>query len=258
MRVFAGVRREVDAASLRSESAFIEPVILDLTDQPSIDRVAGEIEQRFPDGIDGLVNNAGIVVAGPLELVSVEDWRHQYEVNVLGLVNLTQALLPALRRRGGRVINIGSASSNLALPMMGPYSSSKSAVDSLSDALRRELRPYGIRVVLISPGQTATAIYAKSESEAVDRLESSEQPIGVDYRPRMKRFQQLMHQSESLRASPDRVAAKVVAVLLAKRPRARYHVGWDSRLSVFVARFVPVWLVDWIIDRRLRPQEETT
>ena len=255
VRVLAGVRREADAVSLQSESDLIEPVILDVTDRESVDRVARDVRQRFPEGIDGLVNNAGIVVAGPLELVDVELWRDQYEVNVFGLVRLTQSLLPSLRRSGGRVINVGSASSNLALPMMGPYASSKSAVDLLSDALRRELSPCGIRVVVISPGQTATAIYSKSEEDAVRRLEIAEQPDGYDYRPRMRRFQQLMNQSASFRASPDRVAAKVARVLFVKHPRSRYHVGWDARLSVIVARFIPVWFVDWIIRGRFEPTE---
>lgn len=253
VRVLATVRSEADAASLAAESPRIEPVILDVTDHTSIGRLAAEVGRRFPEGIDGLINNAGIVVAGPLELVDLDSWRRQFEVNVFGLVTLTQAFLPSLRRRRGRVINIGSSSSSLALPLMGPYASSKAAVDLLSDALRRELRPCGIAVITIRPGQTATAIYSKSEQEAVSRLERAEAPRDYDYLPRLERFQQLIQQSARFRAAPERVADKAVSAYFARRPRAHYHVGWDAKLSRLVSLLMPTRLVDWVIDRRLRP-----
>lgn len=255
IRVLAGVRHSEDADSLRHECADLEPLILDVSDGASIEQVAQQLARDYPQGIDGLVNNAGIAVAGPLELVDLDLWRSQYEVNVFGMVRLIQVMLPSLRKRQGRIINVGSAASHLALPMMGPYSSSKAAVERLSDALRRELRPAGIQVIVVCPGQTATSIYSKSEQDAMARLESADQPLGEDYLPRLRRFQELMHQSARFRVSPERVAVKVGRAMLASRPRSRYHVGWDASASALVDHFVPTRLVDWIISRRLRPRE---
>ena len=180
-RVVAGLRRMDDAAELRQESELIMPVLLDVTDQDSIAAAVATVQKHFPAGIDGLVNNAGIAVAGPVELVPRDQWQRQFDVNFFGMVSVTQGFLPMLRQRRGRIINISSASSSLALPMIGPYASSKYAVEALSDSLRRELRESGVKVVIICPGQTATPIFAKSEQETQSSLEPSLQTGGHDY-----------------------------------------------------------------------------
>ena len=238
---------------LRQQSDLISPVLLDVADQDSIAGAVAMVQDRFPAGIDGLVNNAGVAIAGPVELVPRDQWQKQFDVNVFGMVSVTQGFLPMLRQRRGRIINISSASSSLALPMIGPYASSKYAVEALSDSLRRELRRSGIKVVIICPGQTATEIFAKSEQETQSSLEPSLQTGEYDYRPALTRFQDLMHQTANSRRPPARVASAVVKALTAKHPKRRYHVGWDAYLSVFIDHFVPALLVDWIIARTLRP-----
>ena len=147
--VLAGVRREEDGAALRAEDGRIEPVIVDVTDAG---QVAGLAARVGGASLAGLVNNAGIAVAGPLEGIALDDVRRQYEVNVFGLLAVTQALLQPIRTGHGRIVNIGSIGGRINTPFVGPYSSSKAAVRSLSAALRRELRPWDSRVALGEPG----------------------------------------------------------------------------------------------------------
>jgi NAD(P)-dependent dehydrogenase (short-subunit alcohol dehydrogenase family) len=251
--VIAGVRRDEDAKSIGAESDLIVPSRIDVTDLDSMQRVVATIDQQYSEGIDGLVNNAGLAVAGPVELVPLNDWRRQYEVNVLGIVSATKAFLPLLRRRRGRIINIGSAASSLALPMVGAYASSKFAVEGLSDSLRRELAMCGVKVVIVRPGQMATSIYSRAEQVAEMQLESARANCDHDYGPVLSRFQQLMHRSESSRGSPERVARVVAKALTVKRPRRRYHVGWDAHAANIIERYVPQAVVDWVITRKLRP-----
>lgn len=254
--VIAGVRRPEDAKRLQAESSNIHPTNLDVTVSETITETIRLIDDRF-GRLDGLVNNAGVAVAGPLELVPQSEWRRQYEVNVFGVVRMVQASLPHLRKSNGRIINIGSAASRLALPMLGTYASSKYAVAGLSDALRRELRSFNIRVIVICPGQTATPIFEKSEREAVTRLESIPDDTESQYAATLERFQQLLHNTGSARCSPDRVATAVAKGLFARRPRVRYHVGWDAKASALVDRFVPAAFVDWMIERQLRVRDRS-
>lgn len=257
-RVLAGVRRTDDAEVLRSESDAITPLMLDVTDPDSIQQAIETVELQCPHGIDGLVNNAGLAVAGPVELVSADQWRQQYDVNVLGMVNVTQSFLPMLRRRRGRIVNIGSAASSLALPMVGPYASSKFAVEGLSDSLRRELAPCGVKVIVVRPGQIATPIFDKTEEDTQLRMDSLADSTDHDYKPAMLRLQRLLHQSEKSRRSPDCVAKVVAKALTARRPKRRYQVGWDAHAAVVLERFVPSAMVDWVIQRQLRPDSEST
>ena len=161
--VLAGVRREEDGAALRGEDGRIEPVLVDVTDAG---QVAGLAARVGGAPLAGLVNNAGIAVAGPLEGIPLDDVRRQYEVNVFGLLAVTQALLQSIRAGHGRIVNIGSIGGRINTPFVGPYSSSKAAVRSLSAALRRELRPWDIRVALVEPGALDTPIWRKGEEGA--------------------------------------------------------------------------------------------
>ncbi|MEK7693262.1 MAG: SDR family oxidoreductase, partial [Chloroflexota bacterium] len=160
-RVFAGVRKGADGEALqRKASARLIPVRIDVTDQASIasacDAVAQELGAR---GLDGLVNNAGIAVAAPLEFVPIDDLRRQLEINVIGQIAVTQAFLALIRTARGRIVNIGSVSGKLATPFTGPYSASKFAMEALTDALRIELRPWKIEVSIVEPGSIATPIW---------------------------------------------------------------------------------------------------
>ena len=252
-QVHASVRKGSDADALVTEHPTIKTLILDIADPASV-RAAGEtLSRECPDGIDGLVNNAGIAVAGPTEWLQRDDWRSQYEVNVFGTVDLTRTLLPLVRRRSGRIVNVGSAASSLALPLIGPYASSKFALDGFNDSLRRELASLGVKVVMIVPGQTATGIFDKSEQQ----VESSMNARGTDpvLDHMMARLQTLMHQSESSRRPTSRVAAAIEKALTAKRPKRRYYVGWDAHGSRIVRSIIPDAITDWIIARKLSSPE---
>jgi NAD(P)-dependent dehydrogenase (short-subunit alcohol dehydrogenase family) len=162
--VFAGVRRPEDAE--RAREAGLEPLTIDVIDADSI---RSAVEQIGDTPLAGLVNNAGIAVAGPLEFIPVDEFRHQLDVNVVGQVAVTQAFLPALRRARGRIVNMGSIGGRVALPLLAPYAASKFALEAITDSLRRELRPWGIQVSIIEPAAIATPIWDKSR-EANEEL----------------------------------------------------------------------------------------
>ena len=158
--VFAGVRREEDAEALRLRG--VRPVRLDVRDAAQVAAAAQEVRGALgPAGLVALVNNAGVVVPGPLEFVPLDKLRGQFEVNVIGQVAVIQAFLPLLRETRGRIVNISSIDGRIATPLLGPYVASKFALEGLSDALRRELRPWGIQITLIEPGAIKTRIWEK-------------------------------------------------------------------------------------------------
>jgi NAD(P)-dependent dehydrogenase (short-subunit alcohol dehydrogenase family) len=227
-RTFAGVRRIADGEGLRAHpSGRLEPVLLDVTCLESIDgalAVAGE------EPLAGLVNNAGIALAGPLELLSIDSWRRQFEVNVIGLVAVTQACLSRLRRGRGRIVNVGSIAGRSALPGSGAYDGSKFAVEAITDALRMELHPWGISVSIIEPGAVVTPIWEKSLREA-EELRSRIVP------ERYALYRGLMAAVRAEAAESARTGVPVAAVvkavehaMTARQPRTRYPVGWDARL----------------------------
>src|SRR5258708_33287478 len=156
--VFAGVRREVDGGALKQKaSGRLTPILLDVTDASSIKSAAAAVAASLDEeGLSGLVNNAGIAIAGPLEFLPIDELRRQFEVNVIGQIAVTQAFLPLLRKGHGRIVNMGSISGRLAFPLLGPYAASKFALRALTTALRMELRPWGIPVSIIEPSGIAT------------------------------------------------------------------------------------------------------
>jgi NAD(P)-dependent dehydrogenase (short-subunit alcohol dehydrogenase family) len=236
-RVFAGVRKPADGEALRAHSSGnVEAVLLDVTRAESIAKAMTTVGAG---PLAGLVNNAGIATMGPLELVSVDSWRKQFEVNVIGLVAVTQACLPALRLGRGRIVNVGSIADRCALPGSGPYDSSKFAVAAVTDVLRMELRPWRIAVALIEAGAIATPIWDKSQREADELAQQVRPERHALYRNLMETVRQEVAQSAKT-ASP--VAAVVRAVehaLTARRPRTRYLVGRDTWFWRFLS-----WLPD--------------
>jgi NAD(P)-dependent dehydrogenase (short-subunit alcohol dehydrogenase family) len=209
--VLAGVRRQEDADALHAAEARIEPVIVDVTDAAA---VAALRERLAGAPLAGLVNNAGIAIAGPLEGIPLDELRRQYEVNVFGLVAVTQALLEPLRAGRGRIVNVGSIGGRIATPFVAPYSSSKAAVRSLSTSLRRELRPWGIRVALVEPGALDTPIWAKGEAGAEETIGTLSERVRTLY----------AKQLDALRAAQDRVGGRL-ARARRRRDRARAHRG---------------------------------
>ena len=248
-RVFAGVRQPADGDALKAKaSARLTPILLDVTDEASIDRAAKAVEDAVgAAGLAGLVNNAGIGVGGPLEILALADLRMQFEVNVIGQVAVTQAFLPLLRKSRGRIVNMGSIAGRAAMPFMGPYSASKFALEALTDAMRLELQPWGIRVSIVEPGAVESRIWdkAKHRTDQIDARWSTEEKSL--YRDALAPVRKAVERAAQ-RAIPARVVAKAVAhALSAARPKTRYLVGLDARLRAALA----AWLPDRVQDRLL-------
>ena len=254
-QVFAGVRRDEDGQRLveRAGSPRLEPVILDVTDESHIAAVATHLDARLGSvGLAGLVNNAGVAVGGPLEFLPVEEWRNQLEINVIGQVAVTRAMLPILRRARGRVAFIGSISGRVSTPMMGPYGASKHAIEAIGESLREELRPWGMKVAVVEPGAIETPIWSKGRTTA-DRLESSLDPETERlYGTEITRIRDLIDHQERVGIPPERVATAVEHALFHRRPKHRYLVGTDAKAAATLERFLPDRVMSVVI-RRLSP-----
>jgi NAD(P)-dependent dehydrogenase (short-subunit alcohol dehydrogenase family) len=246
--VLAGVRRTQDGEQLAAEaSPRLRPVIVDVTDGDSIAACAREVDDVVGDrGLAGLVNNAGLSIAGPLEFLPIDELRRQLEVNLVGQVAVTQALLPAIRRARGRVVNMTSVGGRIVNPYMGPYHASKWGLEAVSDALRKELRPWGIRVVAIEPGTIESEIWRKGTAQAnelIEGLPDEGRRLYGDKLPKVLGFAERL----SERALPaDRVAKVVERALTARRPRARYVVGADARVLITLRQLLPDRAMDAI------------
>jgi NAD(P)-dependent dehydrogenase (short-subunit alcohol dehydrogenase family) len=252
-QVFAGVRQPEDARSLQERaSGQLTPIYLDVTNVDMIAAAAGHVRQVLGEGgLIGLVNNAGMAVAGPLEFLPLEAIRQQMEVNLLGQVAVTQAFLPLLRRERGRVINISSGAGRMANPFFGPYSMSKFALEAFSDALRRELMPWGMEVVSIQPGAIDTPIWETSLDRIEGYLEAMPEQADELYGLAMER-QQRRALARGPRGLPAMAVAEVVAeALTARRPKTRYIVRRGGALLVKLARFLPDRLLDRLLTATL-------
>ena len=242
-RVFGGARTEADAVSLRERG--VEPLELDVTDAG---QVAAAAEAVGPS-LGALVDNAGIAIAAPLELVPLDELRRQLEVNVVGQVAVTQALLPALRRARGRIVLMGSIGGRSALPFLGPYAASKHALEAIADALRVELGPWGIAVSIVEPASIRTAIWSKGAERAEELSRGFATETAELYAARVARFREVAL-SRGPGADPDEVAKVVEHALTARRPKARYLVGRDAHLRAWLER-LPTRLRDRVLERAL-------
>lgn len=248
-KVIPCVRKAADLAEW--EKAGLHPVILDVT-QPEQLGTALEKIRNFTAGSAKvhLVNNAGIVSAGPVEAVPLEKWREVFEVNVIGLVRLTQALLPLIRSTKGRIINISSISGILAAPYLAPYASSKFAVEAISDSLRREVAQFGVHVALIEPGPIATPIWEKNFLKKEDLYAGFSPNLRATYSRGLERFEAVVKQSAESALPVAAVSDAIFHALTHKRPRLRYLVGVKSiSLQVFLARILPARWLDKLIAR---------
>jgi NAD(P)-dependent dehydrogenase (short-subunit alcohol dehydrogenase family) len=248
--VFAGVRKEEDAGRLRE--AGLRPLELDVTDGDSIVAAKEQVEGIMGGWLSGLVNNAGIAVSGPIEFLPVEEFRHQLEVNVVGQMAVTQAFLPLLRQARGRIVNISSIGGRVALPLLGPYAASKFALEGLSDALRRELRPHGVEVVVVEPGGIKTPIWDKGNATADSLMESMPPEASELYGDTVEAVRRRSREVAEERGLPPEAVAEVVGeALTARKPRTRYLVGRDAKLRAAIAKRVPDRAMDALIDRGL-------
>jgi NAD(P)-dependent dehydrogenase (short-subunit alcohol dehydrogenase family) len=243
----AAVRKDEDADRLGG--AGLRTVKLDVSDAGSI----ASARSGLGDGpLAGLVNNAGIAVAAPLEYLPLDQLRHQLEVNLVGQVAVIQAFLPSLRAARGRIVNVSSIGGRVALPLVGAYNASKFALEAVSDSLRRELHPQGVDVVLIEPGGVKTPIWRKG-NELADELTRAMPPEGERlYGPMIEAVR-----AETVKIAQDRgiepraVAEAIGAALTARRPRTRYLVGRDAKIRARVAKVMPDRMMDRAIVRAL-------
>jgi NAD(P)-dependent dehydrogenase (short-subunit alcohol dehydrogenase family) len=245
-RVFAGVRNPWDAESLRSEGgARVIPIQIDVTDARSIAAAVDEIEQHLDgEGLDGLVNNAGIGVAVPVEGVAAEILRHHFEVDVFGQIAVTQAFLPLIRRNRGRIVNMGSVGGHITMPFGGILCGCKSALGSISDALRLELHPFGIRVSVVEPGAIHTPAVEKTLGDVEGAIAALPVATARRYGPLLRRVVRRAYEREKNGSPPEVVARVVHRALVARRPRIRYRVGRDARLLTALPRFLPDRVLD--------------
>lgn len=244
-RAFATVRKDEDYRRLAEDG--MEPIRLDVTDAVSIAAARTDVENRLSgQPLLGLVNNAGVPGAGPLELIPLDELRRVLEVNVVGAIAVTQAFLPLLERPGGRIVMMSSVSGRIAAPFMGPYAASKFALEAVTDSLRRELLPDGIDVVSVQPGAIVTSIWDRVEEIDVDRY------VGSRYEDRMWRVREQALRLGHAGLPPERVAEAVERALTVPRPPPRILVvDRTARRGLRLGSLLPTRVLDRLIARRM-------
>ena len=234
--VIAGVRSEQDAEAVTGLSPqSISSVILDVT---SADDIAA-LDEALPERLDAIVNNAGIAVGGPMEAVSADEWRKQLKINVIGQLAVTQAAIPRLRKSGGRIVFISSVNGRLSMPLIGAYCASKFALEAAADALRMELRPWHIPVVIIEPAQTDTDMWRTADT----MVEQTEAALTAEqrtlYAEHIAGMKKMILMSQKIAVPAEKVSAVVEEALTERRPRARYVVGLGNKLQVALVTNLP-------------------
>jgi NAD(P)-dependent dehydrogenase (short-subunit alcohol dehydrogenase family) len=242
--VLAGVRSEAAAAAVAGEG--IEPVSLDIADPDQI----GALAQRVADDPEGrslrvLVNNAGIAVNAPVEVIPLDEWRRQFEINLFGHIAMIQALLPALIAGRGRIVNVSSIGGLVAGPTYGAYSGSKFALEAVSDALRREVRHVGVDVVVVEPGAIATPIWEKGLATGQQLAATMTPEQRVRYQEINAAAARNAQQAARNGVPPEHVARVITTAVTARRPRTRYLVGRDAKIAARLAALLP----DRVMDR---------
>jgi NAD(P)-dependent dehydrogenase (short-subunit alcohol dehydrogenase family) len=243
----AAVRKDEDAERL--EGRGLRTTRIDVTDA---DQIAAARDELGDEPLAGLVNNAGIAVAAPLEFLPIDRLRQQLEINLIGQAAVTQAFLPALRRGRGRIVNVSSIGGRVGLPLVGAYNASKFGLEGLSDSLRRELRPQGVDVILIEPGGVKTPIWKKGEELADEMLEDvppeAERLYGRLIAAVRTGTQRIARETG---IEPSEVAEAIGRALTSSRPRARYLVGSDAKQRAVMAKLLPARVMDRLIGRAL-------
>jgi len=245
-KVYAGVRRAEDGKRLEKQSRQLKSLLLDVTQEEDVQKALDTISKENDGHLFGLINNAGIVVLGPMECLDSQDLQLQIDVNVLGVARLIRSSLPLLRKSHGRIINISSTSGLLALPFAGAYAASKFALEGLSDSLRVELRPFGVEVILIEPGAVATPLWQKTQ-EQIKGLKHKTKPEVFDlYDSYINKSSRIIDKVKEKAISVDKVVEAISKALNSKRPKQRYLVGASARLQWGVKTFLPDSILDYM------------
>ena len=249
-RVFAGVRKEADAEGLRAAaSERIVPLTLDITEAEQIAAASERIAAEVAGGLDGLVNNAGVAIPGPLETLPIDDFRRQLEVNLTGHVAMTQAVLDPIRQARGRIVFISSIGGRIAFPMTGAYHAAKFGIEAAGDVFRQELRSWGISVSIVEPGSIDTPIWERGERNADEVNERTPPKQEALYGKAIERYRKVVRQTAERGIAPDKVAAAIEHALSDKRPRTRYLVGIDAKVQARLKPLIPTPVFDRIVGR---------
>jgi NAD(P)-dependent dehydrogenase (short-subunit alcohol dehydrogenase family) len=258
-RVFAGVRKQKDANALKRDgSDRLTPITIDVTKPRSIEAARQKVQRAVgKSGIAGLVNNAGIANAGPVEHIPVDAFREVVEVNLTGQVATTQAFLPLLRRaKRGTVVFVTSIGGRIAYPFMSPYHAAKFGLEGVADSLRREVKPWGIRVVVVEPGSIATDIWDRG----VDNFQriSGDMPREANrlYGKQMTAMQKALVETGRNGIEPEKVARVIERAIRSVRPRTRYLVGMDAKVARNMDRLLSDRTFDRITRRVLKLPDE--
>ena len=241
--VIAGVRRDADVPPTAAGH-----VLIDLAEPESVVSAAKELLEHTDGALAALVNNAGINVNGPFEVLPIEEWRRQFEVNLFGQLALTRELLPALLGSRGRIVTVGSVGGRFSAPFLGPYSASKFAVRAWMDALRHELAPHGVKAVLIEPGAIDTPIWNKGNAHADNVLDGMSHEQKQRYTGQVAGARKLAAMAERNAIPPAKVADVIATAITSRRPRGRYLVGTDAHLQALIAA-APTRTSDWVTRR---------
>jgi NAD(P)-dependent dehydrogenase (short-subunit alcohol dehydrogenase family) len=248
-KVFAGVRKESDADSLREAgSERIAPLILDITDAGQVTAAAERIGGEAEAGLDGLVNNAGVAIPGPLETLAIDDFRRQIEVNMTAHVAVTQALLPAIRAARGRIVFISSIGGRVALPLTGAYHAAKFGIEAVGDVFRQELRQWGISVSIVEPGSIDTPIWERGERTADEIATAERESL---YGKAVEGYRKAIRETAERGIPPEKVAKAIEHALTSSRPRARYLVGLEARVAARAKLLIPTRIFDLIVARKM-------
>jgi NAD(P)-dependent dehydrogenase (short-subunit alcohol dehydrogenase family) len=248
-RVFAGIRKASDAKTLRKEATGeLTPLILDVAQLDSVEAATAAVAEATGGTLDALVNNAGVYLGGPLELMRPEEIDQTFAVNVQGLLYLTRACLPLLRAGRGRIVNISSISGLVAMPGVSVYAGSKHAVEAITDSLRVELRPFGVKVIAVEPGGIKTPIWEKGAARDAAAQQSADRATRELYAPLLRLLEKLNARPSGL--PPEDVAGVVIDALETARPKNRYLVGNDAKALSLLGR-LPDSLRDRAITKKI-------
>ena len=249
--VLAGVRNEKAADDLLTASeGQLKPVFLDIAKPDSIEKFIADHEENISsNGLHGLVNNAGLLQTAPLEHMPMSTWRHMFDVNVFGHVELTQKLLPFIRDAKGRVVFTSSASTRVSLPLGAAYCGAKNAIEGVGDSLRRELAPFGVSVSIVEPGAIETPMLHETKNE-YDKVAESITGGGAEvYRHVANRLSETMTKFASQSTPPEKVAEAISHALFSPKPKARYFVGTDARTLCSLAAVTTDRTMDRILKK---------
>jgi len=245
--VYAGVRSASDGAGLAAAAGTnLTPLVLDITDADHLATLPSRL-----DGLDAVVNNAGFALDGPVETISLDDLRRQYEVNVIGQVGVTQAVLPLLRASKGRIVFVSSLSGRISTPLTGAYNSSKFAIEGIADALRVELRRWKLPVVLVEPGPVATDMWGGALEQHEATLAALSPAHRELYGETFEKARKTLAFMQKQAVPVDKVSSAIEKALTARRPKARYQVDLGSKVQLVATGMTPTRMLDAILGRAM-------